>query len=319
MTSLLGINNYGDAQESEIVKYSFQSFLDWGLVNAGAYTNINLTNNDIYGQNKSSLRLVSDPNYTAGQVWETFHRNLVWESGVNQNTQPVQISGVYVNSTFYPKSTSGIYAHFIDYPRGRVVFNSAIPSSSAVKMEYSYKNVYITTGGREKFLREIQYNSFKTGGVGYSTPSSGDWSQIDDTRIQPTIISLDVVSRAPKAYEIGSNGKWMNTDVIAHIIGEDKDTVDKLESILTFQTGKTFLGLDLDRIAESGVFPLNYRGELNPGALTYPDLSKDPTENGYRNRKAFIKNAYNSNDQMISTSLYYKVVRLEIETIKPDI
>lgn len=319
MTSLLGIHNYGNAQESDIVKYSFQTFLDWGFVNAGAYTNINLSNSDINSQNKSSLRLVSDPNFTTGRVWETFHRNLVWESGVNQTTQPIQISGVYVNNTFYPKSTSGTYAYYIDYPNGKVVFNNALPTTTSVKMEYSYKNVYVMDATKNNFLREVQYNSFNVNSVGYNTPSSGNWSQIGDTRIQPIFVGLDVITRSTSPYELGTNAKWVNSEIIAHIVGENKQEVNKIESILVFQKGKVFPGLNLDLIAQSGAFPLNYKGEINPGAKTYVDLSKDPTDGGYRNRQAYVLDAYNSNDQMISTSLYYKVVRLQIQTIKPDV
>lgn len=319
MTSLLGITNFGDVQESTLVKTGFQTFLDWGLVDAGAYVNIKLQNNDVYGQNKSRLRAVNDPSYSNGQVWETFHRNLVWESGVNQTTQPIKISGIYVgnSSVFYPSNTSGTYKHYVDYKNGRVVFNNAIPANSIVKMEYSYKSVYVTDASKTDFLKEIQYNSFQTGGVGYNTPNSGDWSQLGETRIQPLLISLDVVSRKPDPYEIGSNAKIMKTEVIAHIIGQDSEMVDKLESILVFQKGKTFLTMDLNMMAQSGAFPLNYRGELNSNARTYPDLSKESSEGGYRNRKAYIVESYNSNSQMISTSLYYKVVRLEVETIKP--
>lgn len=311
MTSLLGIDNFGDMEEVTKVKTSFKEFLDWGLVDKGAYVNVNISNSNVFSQTQSRLRGVSDPNYGTTQTWETYRRNLVWESGTSQASQPIRISGVYVNNVFYPPSST-VYPHYVDYPNGRVVFNSGISSSATVKMEFSYKSVDVNDASKFDLLREIQYNSFNTGSS-YSPSVSGDRSQLRETKIQPAIIAIDAVARGTRPYALGDNNKWFKTEIIAHIVGEDKTMVDKLESILVFQTGKTFLLLDFDRMAASGAFPLDYRGALNSGALTYPDLSK---ENMYRDRKAYILDAYNTNDQMISTSLYYKVVRLEVETVK---
>lgn len=311
MTSLLGIDNFGAMEEVTKVKASFKEFLDWGLVDKGAYVNVGISNSNVFSQTQSRLRAVSDPSYGTTQTWETYRSNLVWESGTSQAAQPIRISGVFVNNVFHAPS-SAIYPHYVDYPNGRVVFNSGISSSAQVKMEFSYKSVKVVDSSEFDLLREIQYNSFNTGST-YSPSISGDRSQLRETKIQTPIIALDAIARGTRPYALGSNDKWFVTEIIAHIIGEDKATIDKLESILVFQPGKVFPMLDFDRIASSGAFPLDYRGALNSGALTYPDLSR---ENMYRDRKAHILDAYNTNDQMISTSLYYKVVRLEVETVK---
>ena len=82
---LRGIFNTQDATLSNILLENFLTFYDWGFLDKGAFYNINIPSSGLYGGIKSNLRLVDDPNYTKGQVWEGYRQNWVWETGSKRN------------------------------------------------------------------------------------------------------------------------------------------------------------------------------------------------------------------------------------------
>ena len=139
-TTLKGFSSMADVDYQNIIQQNLINFFDWGFLDKGAFTNVRLSVADIRGSDRSKLYLVKDPNYTDGTVWSTFRENLVWESGLSCATQPIAISGVYINGAFKTPTTSG-YQHYVDYVNGRVIFTNPLPLNSIVKMEYSFKNI----------------------------------------------------------------------------------------------------------------------------------------------------------------------------------
>ena len=113
-TTLKGLTDFNQTQLLESLGQNMVMFFDWGLTNAGAFNNIRLTNLDINGGSKAELKPVDDPNYSTGKVWQLPTRNIVWESGV-YNNGAINVSGIYLNSSFLPLSTSGNYAYNILY------------------------------------------------------------------------------------------------------------------------------------------------------------------------------------------------------------
>ena len=81
-TKLLYTSNAQDAKLSNILIDNFITFYDWGFLDAGQFYNISVPQSGIYGGDRHKLRLVDSPNYTAGQVWEGYRQNWVWESGI---------------------------------------------------------------------------------------------------------------------------------------------------------------------------------------------------------------------------------------------
>lgn len=128
----------------------------------------------------SRLRLVDDPRYTNGQVWATFHPNLVWESG--------SISGVYVGNTLYPPTTTGTYAHHVDYPNGVVRFDMAIPTGSVVDLPYSYKYVTVTQADGLPWFEELQS---RTRSDGDFAVGSGQYEILPENRLALPIIGIE--------------------------------------------------------------------------------------------------------------------------------
>ena len=168
---LRGIFNTQDATLSNILLENFLTFYDWGFLDKGAFYNINIPSSGLYGGVKSNLRLVDDPNYTKGQVWEGYRQNWVWETGVSATTeQPIRISGVFVDNTF--RATGNIeQPFFVDHPNGRVVFDTAVSSTSTVKLEYSHKWVQTLPAEGVPWFQEIQQGSFRL--------DNGTFSQIE--------------------------------------------------------------------------------------------------------------------------------------------
>ena len=129
-TKLANLSNAQDVTLSNILLDNLIAFYDWGFLDRGSFYNIKIPQSGIYGGDRHKLRLVDDPNYNDGQVWEGYRKNWVWESGINATTtQPTSISGVFVDGTFY--ATGNLSKPFyVDYPNGRVVFDSAIATTS---------------------------------------------------------------------------------------------------------------------------------------------------------------------------------------------
>src|SRR5574339_24267 len=173
-TLLKGITNIGETLLMNEVEHNLKAFLDWSLLNsAGAWTDVRIPTSGIHGNNFHTLRPVVDPTYNDGQVWETVRSDWVWETGVNYGTgiNPIDISGVYVNGTFY-QTGNVLFGHYYDYPLGRVIFTGSIPTGSVGTMEYSYRDIRVNLADNSKVWKEIQYGSLR--------PDDSHWTNKDD-------------------------------------------------------------------------------------------------------------------------------------------
>jgi len=317
-TDLKFIDSIGKTTLSQQLQDNLVEFFSWGILNKGGFFNVNIPTVGLYGGNKHQLRLVDDPNYTAGQVWEGFRNNWVWESGLSTSTSPIAISGVHVGGNFHPSTGVGTYAHHIDHPNGRVVFDSAISTTSTVTTEYSYKWVKVTPANATPWFREVQYRADRLDSSQFSNTSSGDWSQLGQTRLQLPAIGIEIVPRRNfKPLQLGDISQWVYTDVLFHILAEDEYTRNKLVDIVSLQSEKTIYMFDVDKIATSGRFPLDYRGALSDksvasGALTYPNLV---TVAGYRDKELRFESMTIQQMDAINPSLHLGTVRGTTEVI----
>ena len=329
------INNVGDSTPSNILQDNLIEFFDWAILDAGGFQNVSIPTTGQYGGTKHKLRLVDDPRYTSGQVWEGFRSNWVWQSGLSTTDQPKTItkikpdaatypnaknypgmSGIFVDGNFQPASGVGTYAYHIDYPNGRVIFDTAITTTSTVTAEFSHKWVKVTKANSD-FFREVQYRSQRADGD-FTLASSGDWSQLADTRLQLPVLAVEVVKkRTMEPFSLGSFTHHINTDVLFHVLAEDDYDRDKLLDIVSLQDGMTIELFDSDYIGRQQKFPLDYRGMTNIDALQYPELLA-PTGvggYGYGPSNAFLTDARVSVSDAISPNLYHGVVRLNTELI----
>ena len=279
--NLKGFTKLGDSTLVNDIKENLISFFDWGLLKKENYINVSIPSTGVYGGNEHQLRLVDDPRYTAGQVWEGFRSNWVWESGITGDTIPLVssdnanpgVSGVYVDSAFYPVTTAGTYAHHINHPQGRVVFDTAIPTTSTVTCEYSYKYVNVTASNGLPWFKEIHKKSERVDSSQFAT-TSGDWSQLSQNRYQLPAIGIEITNnRSVRGYQLGGGSSYVYTDVLFHCISEDPYMRDSLLDMVTYQSDKVFTMYDLNAIADADAFPLNHNGVPASGALRFLDIT----------------------------------------------
>lgn len=309
-TTMKGIGDVGSLGPTEIVRDNLIDFFDWGLIDNGGYFNITIPRSGAYGGNFHQLRPVIDTRYTNGQVWEGFRKNWVWESGLTVGS-PIRVSGVNVNGAFKP--SSGVaYPHHVDYPLGRVVFNTAIPTSSVVTCEYSTKLVQVFNLNDIPGLRQVQYGSFKIDDSTFFS-TSGNWTLPSQNRVQMPAVGLSM--NGPESYrplQIGG-GQWKQNTVFAYIFSEDESTGLRLADYLSQQKEKGINLYDENRMNEENRIMLNYDGSIANGAMTYYNLVQPSSDGGYAYKTLYFKDAEVLASQYINTNLYYSLVKFKTE------
>ena len=299
-------------------------YFDWALLEKGNYFNSALGEVSPDSEDYSRLRLSKNENFTAGQVWEGFRENWVWQSGISgvngyhnpivgSNNEKPGISGVYVDDVYYPSDTAGTYAHHVDYFNGRIVFDTPIPTGSKVQADHSYKYINVIYANNLPWVKEIQSKSLSLQ-AGFLTDEKGDINMPQESKIQLPMIAVEVVPlRTFQGYQLGG-GQWIKQDVIFHCIAEDEYTRNKIVDIVSLQNDKTICLFDSNKINSSGKFPIDYRGTPVPSALRYPDLVSQFYGGKMRLTKASVQQM-----QMVDSNLFGGVVRMTTELIKTNI
>ena len=318
---LKGIDDIQKYHLTNGIQDALVEYFDWALLDIGNYFNVTLGEISPDGNDYSKLRLSSDANYTEGQVWEGFRKNWVWQSGVDYSPSPIVgddsdnpgISGIYVNDQFQPSSGVGKYKHYIDYFNGRVIFDSAIPTTSKVQVEHSYKWINVVYANNVPWLREIQTDTMEPTSSFYEKDKSS-WNVPPEARLQLPAIAIEAVpTRSFKGYQLGG-GQWVYTDVLFHCIAEDEITRNKLVDVVSLQSDKTISLLDINSISDDGDYPLDYRGVPVANALRYPDLID--LHNGGKLR---FTNVRVQDMSMVGQDIFGGVVRYTTEGVKTNI
>lgn len=310
-TTLKGIGHVGKLGPTEIVRDNLIDFFDWGLIDNGGYFNINIPKSGVYGGDYHRLRPVIDTRYSNGQVWEGFRKNWVWESGLSTSTQPIKVSGVYINGNFNP--TSGIaYPHSINHPLGRIVFNNAIPTSSVVTAEYSTKYVQVFNINDIPGLRQVQYGSFRIDDQTFFSPS-GNWTIPSENRVQMPAVGISVGGHEYyEPFQIGG-GQYKYNEVFAHIFTEDESTGIRIGDYLSQQKEKIINLYDENRMNSENRVQLNSNGSIANGAKTYYELVQPSSDGGYAYKKLYFKDSQVMTSQWINQNLYYVVVKFKTQ------
>jgi len=307
-----GITSYSDTQLMGELENNVKMWLDWSLLNIGAWSNATGYSGTYYGH-PSKLSMVNDTSYTTGKVWQGNRKDWVWESGVNYNgtNNPVNITGVTVNNI--PMSTG----YYVNYPLGRVILTTAIASGSTVTTDYSYRNVQVYKADDAPWWKELQYNSFDSASPQFTQdPKTGDWSIGAYQRIQLPAIVMETVSRGTsKGYEIGNGALEVDQDMLFHVLADNRKDRNNLVSILFLQNDKYIWLFDSNVINSGQNFPLNSRGS-RVNSLLYPDLV---SETGFRYKKCQFTKTTMSEVQSANPNLYEGVVRSTLNLIFGEI
>lgn len=309
------ISDFRNDQITNEIETNLKYWLDWCLLGIGAWGDVNIPTSGEYG-NFHILRYVNDDAYTDGQVWEGVRKDWVWETGVEfnnlgDNPEPIQITGIQVNDVSYSGSDS-TYGWHINYPLGRVIFDTAISITSDVQADYSYRYVQVYRADDAPWFRELQFASFKPNDGYFTQTDSGNWTIGGNHRVQLPAIVIEAVSRGNTAgYELGNAALIIYQDVLFHVIAENRYDRNNLIDILRQQSDKTIWLFNSNTMANSGVFPLDYRGMLI-GTLMYPNFV---AEDGYRYIKCTFENNNISAIESIHPNLYEGVVRSTLSLV----
>lgn len=302
--------NYFHSTVSDQIESNLESFFDWGFINIGGFGNVTTGTTRPYGsRDASQLRLSYDRNYASGRVWEADRKNWIYQSGYDYTPSAINISGVFVDGTFYPSGTTGTYSHTIDYPNGRVIFNSAIPTGSTVKLNYSYKQVQFITTKSNAWL-QLQTRTLRGDDSHLDQYASGVYSIFSQSRVQLPLVVVQVTSdRRYEGFQLGDGTQKTYLRTNFHIFAETEQDKKKLVDIIANQNEKTIRLYD-QNLMSAADYPLTVSGTLRSGARSYPALVSD----FYYHRDLIFHNS-SSRDLAASPGFYQAIVSMEVETL----
>jgi hypothetical protein len=255
MSNLDGINFYGDPSTSEILIKNLISFIDYGLLEMGAYQNIPKDKTNYANVDISAVRPVSATGFTNYRVWRGLSHHWVHESNVtlkfSSGTTPLIASGIYFNNTFYPTgSTITGTGYYIDFSRGQVVFANPVPSNSSVQVPRSERAVHVYPTDSNEFRKITD---------GWLVANATGVYDSNLSRAYLPAVFVDIRSfETVRGTELGSRGKSTQAEISFEIFSQNGYELNKLIDVLYMLETKTVELFDV----KNSPSPLNYRGEL---------------------------------------------------------
>lgn len=310
----MGVDSIGSTLIINELENNYKSFLDWGFLNAGGFVNINRPTTNIVGFNLHILKPISDKNFTANTVWQTPRKDWIYESGITYgSSSPIQISGIYVNNTFYPGPTGNASLGYkINYPEGRVVFSSGISPSSSVEMNYSYRTIQVYKMEEFPYWQKIQQMSLENK-TGFSLSGSGDFSIGSEHRVQlPAVIIETAPSSRSRPFRLGDKSLIMQQDMLLHVLSDHHSDRNTIVDILKLQEDREIWLYNTNNIIKSGVYPIKYDGSKNQNGQNYDIIVNNPN---YRWLLCRLLNVNVSEILFNNIRMYGSVVRLTNEII----
>lgn len=306
---------YGNIHLTNEIESNIIAYLDWGFLGICAFQNVESGVTDAYGGSAFTLKPIKDDNYSDYQVFQGARKNWVYETGIECSTEPIPLTGVYVNGTLYTRD-HGTYGYYVNFREGKIVFNNALDDNDVVAVNHSYKNVWIDTNDSVLANLELQYKSERSDDSHFAQYGSGEWSPFPGARIQLPAIGVQVVARRNwKPYQIGPRAwQWCFNDMLFHCYGQTEEECTRLLDILSTNSDHAVKFYDTQQVAAAQKFKLDYRGDLAAGGLVYPDLVSNyqnphfygPVTWSDTNIQSFHR--YNSN-------LYIGIVRTQLKFV----
>ena len=304
------ITQIGKSQLTSQIESNLKGFLDWGLLGVGSFSNVDIPTSGAFGGTFDRLRAVDDPSYTDGQVWEAPRKDWDWETGVFYDTQPNDISGVYVDGDFYGTGDA-TYGHHYNYPLGRVVFDSAIATTKTVQAEYAYRNVQTYIADQAPWWDQIQYDSYRVDDPTLHDIGSGNWQILANNRVQLPAVVVEATSRRSfRPYELGTVSNFVYTDVLFHVLSESRWWRNQLVDIISLEKDRTIWLYDNNLVADITGYPLDHRGMRVDDPIMYPSLVDD-----YRFKMARFYNMNVTEMESPTSRIHKGVVRATIEIV----
>lgn len=312
--NFIGVENISDPLILNELQNNYKSFLEWGFLNIGAFTNVEIPTQNISSFDLHKLKPINDPNYNNATIWQAPRKDWVHETGISYNgAQPIQISGVLVNSTFYPAPTGNASVGYaINYPEGKVIFNKPLSKTSNVQLEYSYKNIQIYKMDEFPYWKQIQHKSLENK-TGFSLSDKGEFSISPEHRIQLPAIIIETISRSSsRPFRLGDTSQIIEQDILLHILSDQPNDKNNIIDILRLQKDRIIHLYNTKNIIASGVYPLNYNGSKNLTGQNYENIVNNPN---YRWIECRISDINISDIYFENIRLYGGIVRMTNELI----
>ena len=315
------IKHIGNDQFITQLENNLKVYFDWALLGVGGWTDINTPTSGAFGGDFNVLGLVDDPSYTDGQVWEGARKDWVYETGVGYIDATG--GGPHNPNEVGIPTVDGIAAATGDYhtnhPLGRIIFNEAQSTTAVVKTTHAFRDVQVYRADDAPWWRNLQHRSFRVDDSHFSQAGSGEWSTGANHRVQLPVIIIEAVPRSVNTpYEIGNGSLWRHQDVLFHVLAENRSMRNTLIDIVMNQDDKAIYLFNTNTVADSGAYPLDFRGELT-GTKMYPDLVKEPENGGFRWKSCYFNNVRASEIESVHPNLYQGVVRVTAEVVLDDI
>jgi hypothetical protein len=262
-----GINEggFGGYELTDQLLYNLKWFLDWGLLNRGAYSVFELGDASWIDDTEAELHVVPDERYEQGRVWEGAGREWVWESGASLGSgaiDPFRVSGVYIDNDFYPTTSMGINAHHVDYLNGRIIFDEPKSEDDLIEAEYTRRSVHVGFADDLEF-RILMLNAVEEF-LGDNLPS-GTTSREHQTWL-PSIF-IEVRDGTQRGQQLGG-GQIKTRYVTFHIFADNPQDRNLLMDWLDYQSRTVFWMADLNQIT----FPFDEYGDIVAGVTNWPDM-----------------------------------------------
>lgn len=313
-TTFNKVDHIGETLLSSEIENNLKWYLDFGFLGIGGWSDVKIPQPGPFGGTYDRLRPVNDPAYVDGQVWESSRKDWVWETGSPYSGyDPIQISGVYVNSTLHGTGDA-TFAHHYDYPLGRVIFDTAISTATTVQLEYSHRNVQVYIADQAPWWDELQYDSLRVDDTDYLSTGSGAWGILANHRVQmPAVILETVPRRRFTPYQMGDLSQIVQQDVVFHIVSENRWWRNQLIDIISLQKDSQIWLFNSDTLISSGAYPLDFRGmKAKTDTLNYNDVVG---LNQYRYALARMTEVSITEMEAHNSRLYEGTVRATLELV----
>jgi len=262
-----GINEggFGGFELTDQLLQNLKFFVDWNLLNNGAYGIYEYDSESYYSDDESRLHTVPDERYGPGYVWEGVGHEWCWESGVSLGSgavDPFRVSGVYVDGTFHPKEETGIYAHHIDYLNGRIIFDEPKSLQSDIRVEYSRRSVHVG------FADDIEFRTLMLNAVEeFLTDSLPSGTTSREHQVWLPSIFIEETTGEQRGLQLGG-GQIKTRYITFHIFADNPQDRNLLKDWLDYQSRSTFWMADLNNIT----FPFDEYGDIVPGVTNWVQM-----------------------------------------------
>lgn len=311
--NFIGVDKYQANTLTAQLENNIVSFLDNGLLQIGAFGNVHESVNNIYGNNMSEFRPIENSDYTNYSVWQTARKNWVYETVTGTYT-PISFSGVTVAGSFYPGPTgNSTLGYTINYNEGALMFDKEVNRTHTVTASYTYKLFDVEVASRSPLWKSLQENSFDHANFSNKYYATGDFNIPSEHRVQLPTIIVETVNRSNnEPFRLGDHSLISDQKVLLHVIAENRADRDKINDIMNRQSTRTIKLYDINKLVESGTYPLNFDGSLNPSGLEYEEILSN---SDYHLMDCRFKNITVSDMQFYGIDLYGSTIELTNELI----